>query len=150
MSRRRTTSPSCARSCSTPPTPRALADFYRELLGYPATGPGHDECRRAQAGDEARGRDWLVLLGCTRRGASHLAFQQVDELHRPPGRPRAHPSSCTSTSLCPTRRPWRPSTAVPSGLGARLLLDGSDDPEEPIYVYADPDGHPFCIFVRRA
>ena len=33
------------------------------------------------------------------------------------------------------------------GLGARLLLDRSDDAEERLYVYADPDGHPFCIFV---
>ena len=33
------------------------------------------------------------------------------------------------------------------GLGARLLLDEFDDPVEPLYVYADPDGHPFCIFV---
>ena len=33
------------------------------------------------------------------------------------------------------------------GLGARLLLDRSDDPAERLYVYADPGGHPFCIFV---
>ena len=33
------------------------------------------------------------------------------------------------------------------GLGARLLFDRSDDPDEPLYVYADPAGHPFCIFV---
>jgi hypothetical protein len=32
-------------------------------------------------------------------------------------------------------------------LGARLLRDRSDDPEEPLRVYADPAGHPFCIFV---
>lgn len=32
-------------------------------------------------------------------------------------------------------------------LGARLLYDRSDDPEEPLRVYADPGGHPFCIFV---
>jgi hypothetical protein len=32
-------------------------------------------------------------------------------------------------------------------LGARLLYDRSDDPEEPLRVYADPAGHPFCIFV---
>ena len=31
-------------------------------------------------------------------------------------------------------------------LGATLLLDRSDD-DEPLYVYADPSGHPFCIFV---
>jgi hypothetical protein len=33
------------------------------------------------------------------------------------------------------------------GLGARLLYDRSDDPEEPLRVYADLAGHPFCIFV---
>ena len=35
-------------------------------------------------------------------------------------------------------------------LGARLLLDRSGDPEEPLRVYADPAGHPFCIFVAGA
>ena len=35
------------------------------------------------------------------------------------------------------------------GLGARLLLDRSEDPMERLYVYADPDGHPFCIFVAQ-
>ncbi len=29
----------------------------------------------------------------------------------------------------------------------RILLDRFDDPEEPLYVFADPAGHPFCIFV---
>ena len=29
---------------------------------------------------------------------------------------------------------------------ARLLQDRSDDPEEPLRVYADLSGHPFCIF----
>ena len=32
-------------------------------------------------------------------------------------------------------------------LGARVLQDLADDPEEPLRVYADPAGHPFCIFV---
>jgi Glyoxalase-like domain len=32
-------------------------------------------------------------------------------------------------------------------LGARLLEDRSRDEEEPLRVYADPDGHPFCIFL---
>jgi hypothetical protein len=27
-----------------------------------------------------------------------------------------------------------------------LLDDRSGDPEEPLRVYADPAGHPFCIF----
>jgi len=32
-------------------------------------------------------------------------------------------------------------------LGGELRLDRSDDPEEPLRVYGDPDGHPFCVFV---
>jgi hypothetical protein len=32
-------------------------------------------------------------------------------------------------------------------LGARLLRDRFNDREEPLYVFADPAGHPFCIFV---
>jgi Glyoxalase-like domain len=32
-------------------------------------------------------------------------------------------------------------------LGAELLSDRTDDPDEPLYVFADPAGHPFCIFV---
>ena len=32
-------------------------------------------------------------------------------------------------------------------LGAKMLHDRSADPDEPLYVFADPAGHPFCIFV---
>jgi hypothetical protein len=32
-------------------------------------------------------------------------------------------------------------------LGARLLQDRSEDPDEPLRAYADPAGHPFCIFL---
>ena len=32
-------------------------------------------------------------------------------------------------------------------LGATLLLDRTADEDEPLYVLADPSGHPFCIFV---
>ena len=32
-------------------------------------------------------------------------------------------------------------------LGATVLADRSGDPTEPLYVFADPAGHPFCIFV---
>jgi len=36
------------------------------------------------------------------------------------------------------------------GLGARLLRDRSADQDEPLRVFADPAGHPFCIFVANA
>lgn len=32
-------------------------------------------------------------------------------------------------------------------LGAKVLEDRSASEEEPLWVYADPAGHPFCIFV---
>ena len=32
-------------------------------------------------------------------------------------------------------------------LGATLLFDHSDDLDEPLYVFTDSAGHPFCIFV---
>jgi hypothetical protein len=35
-------------------------------------------------------------------------------------------------------------------LGARLLVDRADDEAEPLRVYADPDGHPFCIFAAAS
>ena len=31
--------------------------------------------------------------------------------------------------------------------GEGLLRDAVNDPEEPLYVLADPAGHPFCVFV---
>jgi hypothetical protein len=34
-------------------------------------------------------------------------------------------------------------------LGGVLLRDGSADTDEPIYVFADPEGHPFCVFVAQ-
>jgi hypothetical protein len=32
-------------------------------------------------------------------------------------------------------------------LGARLLYERTEDSGEPLYVLADPAGHPFCILV---
>jgi hypothetical protein len=32
-------------------------------------------------------------------------------------------------------------------LGATLLLDRTDEEDEPLYVLADPSGHPLCVFV---
>jgi hypothetical protein len=31
----------------------------------------------------------------------------------------------------------------------RHVEDRSDDPEEPLRVYADPAGHPFCLIPAR-
>ena len=101
---------------------RGLAEFYRELLGL-AYRPGHEPPPPSE--DDPDGREWLVLRN---PGGNQLAFQQVEEL---------------------TPSTWR-EHARALALGARLLRDDSQDDVEPIYVYADPAGHPFCIFVAPA
>ncbi len=121
---------------------RALAEFYRQLLGLRYRAG--DEPPPAGAPDPA-GQDWLVLLDAA--GSRRLAFQQVPDLP-----PATWPDG-------PVPEQLHLDLAVPAGadldaqharaiaLGARLLQDRSDDPEEPLRVYADPAGHPFCIFV---
>ena len=122
---------------------RALAEFYRQLLGW-RYRPG-DEPPPAGEPDPG-GQDWLVLEGSA--GTPRLGFQQVTEL------PEA---TWPDNSRCPqqlhldltvrTRPEFDAQHDRALKLGARLLFDRSDDPEEPLRVYADPAGHPFCIFV---
>ncbi len=118
---------------------RGLAEFYRELLGL-RYRPG-DEPPVAGADDA----DWLVLLDAA--GARQLAFQLVDSLtpstwpsHQVPM--QLHLDFTVSTVAELERQRGRA-----LALGARLLLDRTGEADEPLYVLADPAGHPFCIFV---
>jgi hypothetical protein len=122
---------------------RALAEFYRRLLNL-VYRPG-DEPPVAGAADE-RGNDWLVLRNPG--GGIQLAFQQVDRL-----------SQASWPDPAPVPQQLHLDMTVGSAgaldaqhervleLGGRLLSDRSDDQEEPLRVYADPAGHPFCVFV---
>ncbi len=121
---------------------RALAEFYRELLGYEYRYG--DEAPPAGA-DDPKGRDWLVVVHPS--GVPSLAFQQVAEL-APSTWPEAQvPQQLHLDLTVPDEATLRQQHVRALRLGARLLLDRSDDPLERLYVYADPDGHPFCIFV---
>ncbi|MEU3624551.1 VOC family protein [Amycolatopsis coloradensis] len=124
---------------------RALAEFYRRLLVWDYR-PGDEPPRPGV--ETGHDKDWLVLRNPD--GGVQLAFQQVDRL------PEAS---------------WPDPTPVPQQLhldltvetvedldaqhdrvlefGGRLLLDRSDHPDEPLRVYADPAGHPFCVFVAQ-
>ncbi|RLQ09029.1 VOC family protein [Micromonospora sp. BL1] len=119
---------------------RALAEFYRALLGL-VYRPGDEP----PAAPDERGRDWLVLR--TAEGAPQLAFQQVDRLPEatwPEGEvPQQLHLDLTVPSVAELDRQHERVLA----LGGRLLRDRSDDPDEPLRVYADPAGHPFCVFV---
>ena len=119
--------------------PRELAEFYRELLGYRYRDG--DEPPADGAPDEP---DWLVVSDGTHR----LAFQQVDELPRtnwpdPQGVPQQLHLDFWVTDVEELEEQRERALR----LGAAQLLDRSDDEEEPLYVFADPAGHPFCIFV---
>jgi catechol 2,3-dioxygenase-like lactoylglutathione lyase family enzyme len=121
---------------------RALAEFYRRLLGL-RYRPG-DEPPPAGVPD-VRGRDWLVLWDAD--GRPRVAFQQVAALARAtwPGGPV--PQQLHLDLTVPTRAELDAQHERAVALGAELLHDDSDDPEEPLRVYADPAGHPFCVFV---
>ena len=118
---------------------RALAEFYRQLLGL-AYRPGDEPPPPGQP-DEA---DWLVLRGGE---GMALAFQQVEHVPRStwpePGQAQMLHLDMTVDTVEELFRQRDRAAA----LGAEQLLDRSDDAEEPLYVFADPAGHPFCIFV---
>jgi catechol 2,3-dioxygenase-like lactoylglutathione lyase family enzyme len=121
---------------------REVAEFYRELLGFVY-----------RAGDEIpppgqpdpRGDEWLVLRD--RTGEARLAVQRVADL----------PASTWPDAGVPQQLHLDLTVADVDelavqhdralSLGATVLQDRSADVDEPLYVFADPAGHPFCIFV---
>jgi len=121
---------------------RRSAEFYRQLLGLEYRAG--DETPPAGEPDE-RGHDWLVL--CDSTGASRLAFQQVASLPPATWPVDGVPQQLHLDLTVPTAGNLDVQHGRALDLGARLLADLSDDEEEPLRVYADPDGHPFCIFV---
>ncbi len=124
------------------PDVRLLAEFYRGLLGWSyRTG---DEPPIPGAPDP-RGQDWLVLRDPD--GGSGLAFQQVPGLPAPTWPDGPRPQMLHLDVTVPTADELESQHVRVLALGARELLDRSTDPEEPLRVYADPAGHPFCLFV---
>lgn len=117
---------------------RALAEFYRALLDWPY-----------RPGDEPPAElDWLVLRNPD--GGAGLAFQQVDAVPEATWPEGAVPQQLHLDLTVSSARELAAEHERVQGLGARLLLDLVDDPDEPLHVYADPAGHPFCIFVSTA
>ena len=119
---------------------RGLAEFYRELLGV-----------RYRPGDEpptdgsADGEDWLVLVDAD--GSRVLAFQKVPTLDRPTWPAHDVPKQMHLDFRVATVAELQRHRERAEQLGATLLLDRTDDPDEALYVLADPAGHPFCILV---
>ena len=120
--------------------PRALADFYSALLGL--------HCR---AGDEAPDpltpddTDWIVLLDADERRV--LAIQAKADLRRSTWPSEEVPMQLHMDFRVPDAQELEIQRGRAEELGARMLMDRSHDPDEPLYVMGDPEGHPFCLLV---
>ena len=115
---------------------RGLAEFYRELLGLHYR-PGDDT--------PTEGEDWLVLRDDA--GSNVLAFQLVERLERTTWPDPAVPMQLHLDFTVSNAEELERQRARAEALGATVLFDRTDDPDEPLYVFTDPSGHPFCIFV---
>jgi len=119
---------------------RRLAEFYRQLLGLeyregdepPPTGESDD-------------KDWLTLRNDC---GWQLAFQQTDGV-RPSTWPAGDvPQMFHLDTAVSSREELEQQRERALALGATQRLDRTDDEDEPLYVFADPAGHPLCIFVE--
>jgi catechol 2,3-dioxygenase-like lactoylglutathione lyase family enzyme len=113
---------------------RGLAEFYRQLLGL-----------RYRPGDESGDPGWLVLVDDD--GNRKLAFQQVDNLPRSTWPSHDVPMQLHIDYAVPTVEELQRHRQRAEELGAEVLLDRTADEGEPLYVLADPAGHPFCLLV---
>ena len=121
---------------------RTLAEFYRELLGL-RYRPGDEPPAAGQP--DPQGQDWLVLRDAA--GTNRLAFQQVPAMRTATWPEGPIPQQLHLDTTVPSTDELDRQHERVLALGGRLLHDRSDDPEEPLRVYADPAGHPFRIFV---
>lgn len=118
---------------------RTLAEFYRRFLGL-VYRPGDEP--PTEGPDDA---DWLVLTAAD--GTRALAFQEVESLTRTTWPSHEVPMQLHLDLTVPDVAALEEARAEAQALGATLLLDRTDDEQEPLYVFADPSGHPFCVFV---
>ncbi|MFL6241312.1 MAG: VOC family protein [Actinomycetes bacterium] len=121
---------------------RRGAEFWRQLLGL-VYREGHEP--PPLGADDPAGRDWLNLRYPD--GSPCLAFQQVEQLTRPTWPDNGVPQQLHLDITVGTMDELNAAHEHALALGATMLQDRSADPQEPLRVYADPDGHPFCIFV---
>ena len=121
---------------------RGLAEFYRQLLGL-SYRPGDEPPPEGES--DPAGQGWLCLRDID--GMPRLAFQQVPHLPPPTWPDGPRPQMLHLDTTVPTIEDLYAQHRRALDLGARLLRDRSNDPDEPLFVYADPAGHPFCIFV---
>lgn len=120
---------------------RGLASFYAALLG--GRYRPDDEPPADGSDDHA---EWVALR--TPEGV-RLAFQRVDRLQRATWPEGEHPQQLHLDLMVANAAELEEQRERAVELGAEVIDDQSDDVEGPLYVFADPSGHPFCIFVAE-
>ncbi len=119
---------------------RRLAEFYRELFGLQ-----YRESDEPPPPGESDDRDWLVLRNP--HGGPQLAFQQTDGVQPSTWPDPSVPQMFHLDTVVATTEELETQKQRALDLGATLRFDRHEDPDEPLYVFVDPSGHPFCIFV---
>jgi catechol 2,3-dioxygenase-like lactoylglutathione lyase family enzyme len=112
------------------PDPRGLARFYQRLLGWPIRA------------DEEH---WATLR--PNDGGTGLSFQ-LESDHVPPVWPPVPGTQQMQQHLDIEVDDLEGASAVAEEAGA-VRLGGHEDEDEVVRVFADPAGHPFCLFAPR-
>ena len=108
------------------PTPRALAEFYRQLLGWTL---GADE------------PTWVTIRDPG--GGTGLSFQ-LEEVYDRPVWPSRHDAQQMMAHLDIEVEDLDVAGAFAEQLGATRA---EFQPQDDVRVYLDPDGHPFCFWI---
>jgi catechol 2,3-dioxygenase-like lactoylglutathione lyase family enzyme len=111
------------------PDPRGLARFYQRLLGW-------------QIRDDEE--EWATLRPAD--GGTGLSFQ-LETDHVPPVWPPERGAQQMQLHLDIEVDDLPAACAIAEEAGARQL-GRHTEPYEDVRVYADPAGHPFCLFIR--
>jgi catechol-2,3-dioxygenase len=120
---------------------RELAEFYRRLLGL-----HYREGEEPPSDGSPDDADWLVLLDDA--GHRVVTVQQKKDTTPPTWPSEEIPMQMHMDFAVPTVEDLERHREHAEQLGARLLYDRSQDEGEPLYVLADPAGHPFCLLVQ--
>lgn len=120
---------------------RQLGEFYRELLGL-----RYREGEEPPTDGSPDDADWLVLLD--EAGNRVLTIQQKKDTTPPTWPAEDVPMQMHMDFKVATVEELERHRERAESLGARLLYDRSQDQGEPLYVLADPAGHPFCLLVQ--
>lgn len=109
--------------------PRRLAEFYRQLLGSAETRKDSDH--------------WVSIKEPNNQLS--ISFQKADH-YRPPVWPSEPDQPQMMLHLEIRVSDLREACAKAERLGATQL---EHQPQPHVRVYADPEGHPFCLFVEQ-